>query len=237
MATSDNIIHSKNISLSLNEYAQRHQCPVTSLDFDLLGLQTYFKTCHLDSFVKFHDDYKKEYTSSPKIIKDHARFIQIYKIHIHPKKPQDIELVYRLEMGEFSTHPILVLSTESTLPLNKYKEQEMLKKLYNELNKIKASNKILVNLFSSCMVNDLKAFVQKIYKDGFNKEESILLFEGISPQVSQPSKVINHYRDKVKNQKVSEVEDSELIITYVKPIYGEAGLNAMGQKDRPWEQQ
>jgi len=40
--------------------------------------------------------------------------------------------------------------------------------------------------------------------------------------------VINHYHK--KGQKVSEVEAFELIITYVKPIYGNAGLNAMGQR-------
>ena len=102
MGISDNIVHSKNILLSIKEYAQQYNRPVEKLDFTLLGLQTYFKTCHLESFVKFHDDYKKEYTDSEKIIKDNVRFLQIYKIDIHPKKPTDINLIYRLELGEFT---------------------------------------------------------------------------------------------------------------------------------------
>ena len=230
MAVAANILHSKNIALSLQEHAQKHHLKAEGLDFTLLGLQTYFKTCHHDSFVKFHDQYKKEYAQSDKIINDHARFIQIYKINIHPKKEQELDLVYRIEFGEFSTHPILVLSPESILPLSDLKELELLKLLHTELNKIKAYEKMLVNLFSSCMLNDLKAFVKKIYKHGFNNEASILLVEGISPKVSEPSKVINHYKEKNKTEKISEVEGSELIITYVKPIYGEAGLNAMGQR-------
>lgn len=230
MGISDNIVHSKNILLSIKEYAQQYNRPVEKLDFTLLGLQTYFKTCHLESFVKFHDDYKKEYTDSEKIIKDNVRFLQIYKIDIHPKKPTDINLIYRLELGEFTTHPVLILSPDSTLPVNELSPQEMLKKLYIEFNKIKAQNKMMVNLFSSCMLKGLKEFVQKLYKDGFSNEESILLFEGILPKLSQPSKVINHYEENHKHEKVAEVEESELIITYVKPIYGEAGLNALGHR-------
>jgi len=230
MALADTTLQSKNILLSLKEYAQKHNLELDELDFTLIGLQTYFKTCHHESFVKFHETYKKEYASDDKIINDNARFIQIYKIKIHPKKKKNIDLVYRFELGEFSTHPILVLSPESTLPLSEVNETQMLKLLYSELNKIKAENRMLVNVFSSCMVNDLKAFVKTLYTNGFNKEESILLIEGISPEVSQPSKVINHYKEKNKNEKVAEVEESELIITYIKPVYGKAGLNAMGQR-------
>ena len=228
MSAQNNVTHSKNIRLSLTEYAQQHNLPLEKLDFTLLGLQTYFKSCHHESFVKFHDDYKKEYTLKDKIINDHVRFLQIYKIKIHPKKKQELNLIYRLEFGEFSTHPILILSPESTLPLAELTEQEMLKLLYAEFNKIKAEKKMLVNLFSSCMIKDLKDFIQKLYQHGFSSEESILLFEGIPPVVSQPSKVINHYKE--KNEKLAEVEESELIITYIKPIYGTAGLNAMGQR-------
>lgn len=230
MAASDNVVHSKNILLSIKEYAEHHSLPIDRLDFTLLGLQTYFKTCHLESFVKFHDDYKKEYTTPEKIINDHVRFLQIYKVNIHFKQPSDLNLVYRIDFGEFSTHPILVLSPESTLPINELKPQEMLKRLYTELNKIKAQNKMMVNLFSECMVKDLKEFVHKIYQNGFINEESILLFEGIPPKISQPSKVINHYQENHKHEKVAEVEESELIITYIKPIYGEAGLNSLGQR-------
>lgn len=230
MAIKDSTQYSKNIVQSIKEYAQKHNLEKKKLDFKLLGLQTYFKTCHHESFVKFHDQYKKEYADNNKIINDHARFIQIYKINILPKKQQELELVYRLELGEFSTHPIMVISPKSQLPMTEITEQEMLKLLYTQINKIKAYNKILINLFSECMIKDLKDFVQKLYKHGFNKEESILLFEGIPPMISQPSKVINHYMHKKTAERVCEVEDSELIITYVKPIYGEAGLNAMGQR-------
>ena len=228
MAAVDSIFNTKNIKNTMQAYANKHNCHLDSLDFTLMGLQSYFKTCHFDTFVKFHDDYKKEYAQPAKLINDNARFVQIYKIKIHPKKKSPLQLDYRLELGEFSTYPILIISTDSILPLSEVDSTQMLKLLYEECNKIKADNKILINLFSSCMVKDLKSFVKKIYQNGFSQDESILLFEGIDPVVSQPSKVINHYQKKA--QKVSEVENSELIITYIKPIYGEAGLNAMGQR-------
>ncbi len=230
MTENKTLIHTKNIPLALKEYSDKHGYPIEKLDFTLLGVQTYFRSCHLDTFIKYHEDYKKEYDSPDKIIKDHVRFIQIYKIKIHARKKKALSLKYRLELGEFSTLPILIISTDSLLPIKDCTEQEMLKLLYNELNKIKASKRMLVNLFSSAMLKDLKQFVSEIYKHGFNKEASILLVEGIDPVISEPSKVINHYKEKSKGEKISEVEDSELIITYVKPIYGDAGLNAMGQR-------
>ena len=193
----NSIVYTKNVPLALKAYAEKHHFPVDRLDFTLIGIQSYFKSCHHEAFVKFHDDYKREYASSEKIIKDNVRFIQMNKIRIHPKKKEDptsaknISLLYRLELGEFSTYPILVLSPESRLPLAELTEQEMLKLLYTELNKIKAQNRILINLFSSCMVKDLKDFITRLYRDGFTQEESILLFEGIDPEISEPSKVIN----------------------------------------------
>lgn len=228
MAIKETTINTKSIVNSLEEYAEKINVSPEKLDFTLLGLQSYFKTCHLDSFVKFHDDYKKEYSTPAKIINDYARFIQMYKIKIHEKTEQNFHLEYRIEFGEFSTYPILIISTDSLLPINDLNEKEMLKLLYTECNKIKAKHKMLVNLFSACLVKDLKSFVAKIYKDGFSSEESILLFEGIDPVVSQPSMVVNHFQK--KGQKVAEVEDSEVVITYIKPIYGEPGLNAMGQR-------
>ncbi len=230
MAAIETVLHTKNIPQSIREFAEQHDISPKKLDFTLLGVQTYFRNCHLDTFVKFHDDYKKEYTNHSKIIQDHVRFVQIYKIKIHAKQTEKITLNYRIDYGEFSSHPIMTLFTDSTLPLAENAEIDMLKALYKELNKIKAYNGMLINLFSDCMVTDLKNFVKKIYKQGFATDESILLFEGIAPVVSQPSEVINHYQQKQKGEKVSEVEESELIITYVKPIYGEAGLNAKGQR-------
>lgn len=233
MAVEQNVIHTKSILSSIKEYASEHGYPLTKLDFTVMGVQTYFKTCNFEAFIKFHDGYKEEYNSKEKLIKDHTLFLQIYKIKVHPKTKKKIHLVYRIEKGEFSTYPIIVISPESRLPLDEISAQDMLKLVYTELNKIKAKHKMMVNLFSSCMVKDLKKFIHDIYTNGFTEETSILLFEGIDPEIAEPSKVLNHYLDKTEkldNKDVPEVEESELIITYVKPIYGKAGLNAYGQR-------
>lgn len=230
MANVEKTLHTKNIVQSIKEFAEQNSLNPASLDFTLLGVQTYFKNCHLDTFVKFHDDYKNEYTDEHKIIKDHVRFVQIYKIKIHAKKPSPLKLDYRIDYGEFSSHPIMVLFPTSILPLSKTKELELLKLLYKEINKIKAFNGMLINLFAETMLSDLKNLISKIYKDGFDQDETILLFEGIPPIVSKPSEVINHYKDKQQGEKVAEVEDAELIITYLKPVYGDAGLNVKGQR-------
>ena len=229
MAELKDVLHTKNIKSSIKDFAEGKGYTYEEFDYTLLGLQTYFKTSEHQAFVKFHDAYKKEYSSKEVLLKSKARFLQLYKIKIHSKKDKKVNLVYRIEEGEFITHPMMVISPDSNLPLDEVDEKTMLKLLYAELNTIKAKEKLLVNVFSECMVKDLRAFVKKIYANGFTSEETILLCEGIDPEISEPSKVINHYIDKGKKQKVTEVEDSELIITYVKPIYGKSGLNAKGQ--------
>ena len=229
MAELKDVLHTKNIKSSIKDFAEGKGYTYEEFDYTLLGLQTYFKTSEHQAFVKFHDAYKKEYSSKEKLLNSNARFLQLYKIKIHSKKDKKVNLVYRIEEGEFITHPMMVISPDSNLPLDEVDEKTMLKLLYAEINTIKAKEKLLVNVFSECMVKDLRAFVKKIYTNGFTSEETILLCEGIDPEISEPSKVINHYIDKGKKQKVTEVEDSELIITYVKPIYGKSGLNAKGQ--------
>ncbi len=229
MATSK-IISTRYIQRTLKEFAAEHHYKHSSLDFTLVGVQTYFKSCHHESYIKFHDNYKKEYKDPKKLIDDRVEFIQLYKIKIHSKKKSELNLKYTLERGEFSTYPMMIISPDSEIPTAKYGEVELLKLIYTQVNKIKALNRFMVNLFSSCMVSDLKTFVSKLYEGAFTQSESILLFEGIDPEISEPSKVIEHYKEKSTQEKVVEVEDSELIITYEKPIYGEAGLNALGQR-------
>ena len=229
MAT-NKLVSTKNIQRTLKEFATEHHYKLSSLDFTLLGVQTYFKNYQHKSFVKFHDNYKKEYKNPKKLIDDHVEFIQLYKIKIHAQKESELKLVYSLERGEFSTYPIMVISPDSQLPIANNSELELLKLVYNEINKIKAYNKLMVNTFSSCMVTDLKVFISKVYTQGFTQSVSILLFEGIDPEISEPSKVIYHYQEKATKEKVIEVEGAELVITYEKPIYGGAGLNALGQR-------
>ena len=229
MAT-NKVISTKNIQRTLKEFATEHHYKLSSLGFTLLGVQTYFKNYQNKSFVKFHDNYKEEYKNQDKLIDDHVEFIQLYKIKLHAKKEKELKLSYSLEKGEFSTYPMMVIHPDSELPIAQHSEMEMLKLLFNEINEIKASNKMMVNTFSSCMVKDLKAFVAKVYAQGFTQSSSILLFEGIDPEISEPSKVIYHYKEKSTKEKVVEVESAELVITYEKPIYGKAGLNAFGQR-------
>lgn len=226
----DFTVNTKNINISLEEYANNSECSLDDIDFTLLGVQTYIKTCRLGTFVKFHDNYKKEYASKSKIIKDHVRFVQIYKINIHKKKKKNINLKYRIDTGEFSTHPVCIISTDSELPLAEPNTNKVLKLLYKEINKIKVKHKMLINIFSSCVAKDLKQFVSELYKNGFTKEASILLFEGIDPEIAKPSKTIYNYKEKPMHEKFIEVEENELIITYHKPIYGRAGLNSHGQR-------
>ena len=60
-------------------------------------------------------------------------------------------------------------------------------------------NKILIKIFDEHMKEKLKAFTEHIYKGNFTKKIKLPLFDGISPQITRNSKLINTYLQKQKN--------------------------------------
>ena len=225
-------LKTKNIQESLKLYALENSVPVEECGFVINAIANYIKTTAHESFVLFNENINEHYKDKEKILNEHVEFQQIYTITISHKPKQIIKLDYTLELGKFVTHPNIILKPSSNIPYKKYKAKDIFLLLVKEINKIKAKNKLLINIFDTAMIHKLKLFTKHLYAGKFTKNIRIPLFEGIEPEFTRESKLILHFKKKEKKEGIIEVEAGEVLVEYIKPIYGKNGLNAYGKSIR-----
>ncbi len=220
----------KDVKSVIQEFASDTITPLKQCDFKLHGISTYIKTCHMDGFSKLTDPLKERYADAEALLNDRVVFQQLYKIT--PRKADKCTLLldYSIEKGVFNTHPVLVLKPTSIIPYQLFKPQQLLVQLVQELNKIKAMHGMLIGLFSDCMIADLKQLVKRIYAKKFTADVEILLFDGIEPELSKPSELLYHFKTKSTKSQITEVDPGELIVEFIKPVFGRDGLNARGKR-------
>ena len=224
-----NIIKTKNIKKSLQEYASSHNMAYSNITFSLRAIKTYIKTNKNTAFQLFNENVNEIYHDKEKIISNHLEFKQIYAIEVHHADSNIIKLNYSIDFGEFSANPAIIIEPDSTIPYKTNKAQDIFILLVKELNKIKAENKILINIFDASMIDYLKKFTKYIYAGKFIKRVKIPLFEGVEPEITQTSGLVMHFKNKESNKQLIEVEVGEVLVEFIKPIYGKNGLNASGE--------
>ena len=223
------LIKTKHIKDALERYATDNLIPLCECDFKLNRVETLLKNIHSPEFEHYSKEMLAPYLDRDKIVNEHVEFTQIYTITAMQKEMQELELIYTIDFGRYATHPKLILSPESKIPHKLYTAVDLLKVLYRDINKIKAYNGILVQLFDESMKKTLKSFVKYIYAGKFTKKVKIPLFDGIEPIVSRESRAIFWFKEKEHESMIVEVDKDEILIEYKKPLYGRNGLNAHGK--------
>jgi len=222
------VVRTKNISEALSDFAAENFLPSAECDFTIDRVETFIKTVHDQNFNKFYGS-AAEYDEA-RLLNEHVEFQQIYTITITQKTECKLDLLYKIEFDEFTTHPKLILSSESKIPYKTHQPKEILMLLYKELNKIKAQHRMLIQLFDTTMKNNLKVLTKYIYAEKFNKNVKIALFDGIEPEMSKQGKVIYWFLERENRHQIIEVEENEILVEYKKPKYGKNGFNAYGQR-------
>ena len=224
------VVKTKDIQKSMAMYATDNQVSLNECTFSINRVDTYIKESATDEFILIAKDILNQYTDKDRILNEHIEFNQVYTITAKKLKNNGLKLNYEIVLGDNATHPKITIKNDSKIPYKKYAPKDMLLLLYTELNKIKASNSILVNIFDEEMKKTLKAFVKHIYAGKFTKNIRIPLFNGIEAVVTRESKLVYWFREKGNQNQIIEVEENELLIEYKKPIFGKNGLNAYGKE-------
>lgn len=222
-------VTTKNISSAVAKFAKDNELSASKLTFNIKNVETYVKTISDTDFVLYKDDPHGYFSDHEKIINEHVQFKQFFTITIKETSKQIINLNYELKLSQNSIHPYIVLHPDSDIPYKKYKAKEIYLLLLKELNRIKAQNRILINIFDSQMREKLKTFTKYLYKGNFTKKVKLPLFDGIDPQITRNSKLIRYYLQKETSHQVIEVNIGETLIKYIKPVFGKNGLNAFGE--------
>ena len=223
-------LKTKNINESINEFASVNSLEVSQCDFKINSTETYIKDASSSEFKLFNEDIKTYYDDKEKIINEHVEFSQTYNIKIFEITECKIKLKYKILYGEFSTHPYIIISPSSHIPYKFYKPKELLSLIYKELKNIKARHNILINIFDESMISNLKILIKYIYAEKFVKKVKIPLFDGITPEITQESKLVIRFLQNENNNQVIEVEENEVLVTFYKPHFGRNGLNCHGKE-------
>ncbi len=220
-------IKTKNINEALKAYASENHISLSECTFKIEAVETHIKTFADSDFKLLNCDLND--LPKDNFINEHIQLQQYYNIIISPKKESKIELNYLIEYGDFTTHPKIIILPDSKIVYKSLKAKELYLLLTKEINRIKAKEKMLINIFDESMLKNLKAFTKYIYAGKFTKKVRIPLFDGIKPEINSPSKLIMWYKEKDTHHQITEVEANEVIIEYKKPKFGTNGFNAYGE--------
>lgn len=223
-------VRTKNIKKTLRKYASDNAIEESECDFTINVIENRIKDITHVDFRDIEESELKAYLDKDKILNEHIQFNQVFIITVKKESSPPIELNYSINYGEFSTHPKIIINPDSIIPYKSFKPKELYILLVKELNKIKAANKILINIFDEAMIKNLKVLTKYIYEGKFTKRVRIPLFEGIKPEMTRSSKLIMWYQEKSQHSQYVEVQDGETLIEWKKPIFGKNGFNCFGER-------
>lgn len=222
-------IKTKNIGDAISEFAVENLLKLSECSFNINHVDTYMRTVADDDFKLYNDDVLHYYGDNNKIINEHARFKQFYTITITNSVKSIVKLNYDINFSDNNINPYIILYPNSEIPYKKYKPKEIYALLLKEINNIKAKSNILIKIFDNQMKEKLKVFTKYLYSGKFSKKVKIPLFDGIEPEVTKNSKLIMYFLKKNTHHQIIEVDEGEILVQFVKPIFGKNGLNAFGE--------
>lgn len=218
----------KNISATIDKFAAENDSSPLEFSFVINNIDTYIKTISNDSFILYNEDTNNYYGNHDKMIDEHVQIKQMFIITVKKEPKNIIKLVYSIDFSDDKTTPAIILHPESQIPYKKYQPREIYMLLLKEFNNIKAINGILINIFDEQMKEKLKAFVKYLYNGKFVNKIKMPLFTGIKLELRKSSKLIMRFLEKETAHQVIEVDAGEVLVDYIKPVFGKNGFNAFG---------
>lgn len=222
-------VKTKNIASSIEKIAKDSNVSALKLHFEIHSVDTFLKTVFHDEYIMYNEDINNYYSDPHRIIDEHMTLKQTYIITIKDERISPVILKYEIDFSSNNIFPAIIIHPESKIPYKAYQPKEIYALLIREFNNIKAYHKIIINLFDEEMREKLKLFVKYLYEGKFTKKIKLPLFKGIEPEKGVSGRLVSHYLGK-KDEKLQyiEVEEGELLVEYIKPIFGKKGFNAFG---------
>ncbi len=220
----EKIVLCDNVNKELMKISKEYNIPLSSLDFDILNVKTYVKLKDED-FIEVDKDVEIQLKDKGFLLNKDLEIKQTYQIKIRKYKfNKDFEILGKIEINKLFTKANFILSPASEIiSFNEIK-------FYEEMNKKKLRNSLLINLFDENLKADIKN-LSKIYKE-LKEDFKIRLCEGIEPIETIQGKVIFHYKKhkkSVKKELIYPVKKDEIIIEVIKPKEGRIGRDCRGK--------
>jgi uncharacterized protein (DUF342 family) len=239
------VVKTSNVAKELVSLAESNGVDVNSLDFNILDMQTFTKKDDAKGEADWEeisneDLYKLDDASQLMNGKFHLK--QVYEVEIFSRNPQEDKFdKFKIAIGANTTKSKVYLSIREGSVLEYFKgfEQELTMLINNK--KVRAG--MLINIFDEMLKDVVKRLSSKVKVEerlAFDKNETILVAEGIEPVPTIDDDLIMHYegavevsdKDKVDYKKrgfIKNVRKDDVLIEYIKPKKGTPGRNCRGE--------
>ena len=244
------VIKTQNVAKELINLAKSNNVNVSSLDFDILEVETFVRVNKEKEEVDWEEITKDEMhqlDDATAILNKNFEIKQIHEIEIYSKEDNDVFKSFHAAVGANASKCKVYLSIKSgseivTTP--KFEEDFL-----NYLNKSKIRAGILVNIFDE-MIAELVSRVSALAKvDGniqYDKNETLLISDAHEPTLTIDDELIIHYEKENKTSDsdridysqrgfINSVLENDLLIEYIKPKKGKPGRNCRGEFMEPKE--
>lgn len=239
------VVKTSNVAKELVSLAESNGVDVNSLDFNILDMQTFTGMNDGKSETEWEEisnDELYEIDDASALMNEKFRIKQVYEVEIFTRNAEEDKFNdFHIAVGANSTKSKVYLSIKQGSKLTYFKnfEQELTILINNK--KVRAG--ILINIFDEMLRSTISKLSSKVKVEEtlvYEKNETILIAEGIEPVPTIDDKIILHYEEKEElseNDKIDykkrgfirNVYKDEVLIEYIKPKRGTPGRNCKGE--------
>ncbi len=228
------IVKTDNVSKSLSEIAKKYNLALSSIDFDILNVETYIRLHKNDDFVLMDDETENLIIKEKLLLNEDFEIKQSYEIRVQKFKfSDDFELIGKFQANKSLTRATFVVSPNSLLNYSNKLESQILDELYKK--KLKSQMIIQFKPFEEKLLDDIKNLITKIRVVGMIEDDfPITLCEAITPIEPIKMEVIEHYKalakeDEFVKELIYPIKKDDVIIEIIKPQEGKNGRNCRGE--------
>jgi len=231
------VIRTQNVANELFNIAKSYDIKPETLDLNILEVQTYIRIEDKNPEWELIEDEKLyELDDEKELLNPNFQIKQTYEIEIFSKSDEQFLPCRDMKMavGANASKCKVYLSVAAGSSLAYTPELES--SLLREIDKRKVRAGILIHIFDEmleAMVSKFCARIQVAERLTFEKNETILIAEGIEPTATTDDALIFHFEkgEEVDEKKridyasrdfIRSVKKDELLIEYIKPKNGKA---------------
>ncbi|MCW8837237.1 MAG: FapA family protein [Thiovulaceae bacterium] len=239
------VLKTPNVAKELVSLAESNGVNVNSLDFNILDMQTFTRMNDgkkESEWEEISNDELYELDDASALMNKKFQIKQVYEIEIFTKNTEEDKFKdFNIAVGANPSKSKIYLSIKEGSKLNYFKdfEQEITMLINNK--KVRAG--ILINIFDEMLRGTISKLSSKVKVEEnlvYEKNDTLLIAEGIEPVPTIDDELILHYEekeeaseeDKVDYKKrgfIKNVFKDEVLIEYIKPKKGVDGRNCKGE--------
>lgn len=235
------IVESENIPRELKSVAAAHQLSIKDLDFKILKAKTFYSDGTEEGWIEADEEKMKLFEKEEFLLNKNLKIKQSYKVDIYKINPQANQpKIPEIGLSGNKLLTRVIANIKKDLEVKYFSKLEYV--LNEEINKKKIKAGVLVGLFDSNQVKEIKKIVAGIRVNGhMSDSHSFVVSQGIDPISPINDELIYHFKKKLAKEDeqgridykrrgyILAVDENECIIEYIKPKEGKAGRNTQGK--------